>query len=81
MSSVEQKIRYFSMFSGIGGFELGIQNAFKACGKTEPTTDVAGHLPDNPIHATQKRRQSATCVGYSEIDKYAIKTYEEATVN
>lgn len=42
-------IRYFSMFSGIGGFELGIQQA----------------LPN------------AECVGYSEIDKPAIKTYEE----
>lgn len=38
-------MRYFSMFSGIGGFELGI-----------------GKL--------------GTCVGYSEIDKYAIKVYE-----
>lgn len=37
--------RYFSMFSGVGGFELGIGNL-------------------------------AECIGYSEIDKYAIKTYE-----
>lgn len=39
------KLRYFSMFSGVGGFELGI-----------------GDLGE--------------CVGYSEIDKYAIMTYE-----
>lgn len=38
-------MRYFSMFSGIGGFELGIG----------------------------KRGE---CVGYSEIDKYAIQIYE-----
>jgi len=38
-------MKYFSMFSGIGGFELGI-----------------GDLGE--------------CVGYSEIDKYAIKVYE-----
>jgi DNA (cytosine-5)-methyltransferase 1 len=43
------KIEYFSMFSGIGGFELGIQKA----------------------HPDWK------CVGYSEIDKFAIQTYEE----
>jgi DNA (cytosine-5)-methyltransferase 1 len=42
-------MKYFSMFSGIGGFELGIQRSF----------------PD------------AECVGYSEIDKYAIETYEK----
>lgn len=37
--------RYFSMFSGVGGFELGIGDM-------------------------------AECIGYSEIDKYAIETYE-----
>lgn len=42
-------MKYFSMFSGIGGFELGIQ---RGLGDT------------------------ATCCGYSEIDKYAIKVYE-----
>lgn len=39
-------MRYFSMFSGIGGFELGIGN-------------------------------KAECIGYSEIDKYAIQIYEK----
>jgi DNA (cytosine-5)-methyltransferase 1 len=46
-------IRYFSMFSGIGGFELGIQRAATELGT------------------------GAECVGYSEIDKHAIRTYEE----
>jgi len=41
-------MKYFSMFTGIGGFEYGIQQA----------------LPN------------AECVGYSEIDQYAIQTYE-----
>ena len=39
-------MKYFSMFSGIGGFELGIGD-------------------------------QGECIGYSEIDKHAIKTYEE----
>jgi len=46
-------IRYFSMFSGIGGFELGIEAAAHELGI------------------------AAECVGYSEIDKHAIRTYEE----
>jgi DNA (cytosine-5)-methyltransferase 1 len=46
-------VRYFSMFSGIGGFELGIEQATFTLGLT------------------------TECVGYSEIDKAAIKTYEE----
>jgi DNA (cytosine-5)-methyltransferase 1 len=41
-------LKYFSMFSGIGGFERGIKQA----------------------------GANAECVGYSEIDKYAIKVYE-----
>ena len=40
-----QQIKYFSTFSGIGGFELGIGN----------------------VHE---------CVGFSEIDKYAIQIYQ-----
>jgi len=39
-------MRYFSTFSGIGGFELGIGDY-------------------------------GECIGYSEIDKYAIQTYEK----
>jgi DNA (cytosine-5)-methyltransferase 1 len=41
----EKGIKYFSTFSGIGGFELGIGS-------------------------------KATCVGYSEIDKYATQIYQ-----
>ena len=48
-------MKYFSLFSGIGGFELGIQ---EAC-------------------LTNKFGQKANeCVGYSEIDRYAITIYE-----
>lgn len=43
-------MRYFSMFSGIGGFELGIQTA------TGGTWE---------------------CIGYSELNKYAIQVYEK----
>jgi len=49
-------MNYFSLFSGIGGFELGIQQA----------------IPDSK------------CIGFSEIDKYAIqcyKTHFESHVN
>jgi len=41
-------MKYFSMSSGIGGFELGIKQA----------------MPD------------AECIGFSEIDKYAISIYQ-----
>lgn len=43
-------MRYFSTFTGIGGFEVGIHKVFE---------------------------EHAECVGYSEVDKYAITTYKE----
>lgn len=78
-------MRYFSMFTGIGGFELGIQRAFdneyahiseeseqekRAQGRERPT-DKPGVLLHN------RDRTTPLCVGYSEIDKYAIQTYEK----
>jgi DNA-cytosine methyltransferase len=70
-------MKYFSMFSGIGGFELGIQNSIKASCEAEQTTKDIRCMPDNSPISTQERRQSATCVGFSEIDKYAIQIYQK----
>lgn len=42
-------LKYFSMFSGIGGFELGLENS----------------------------NYDFECVGYSEVDKYAISIYRK----
>lgn len=72
------------MFSGIGGFELGIQRAFdnehaliseeskqeeRSQGRKRPTNQQGVLLHD-------RDRSASLCVGYSEIDKYAIKVYE-----
>jgi DNA-cytosine methyltransferase len=69
------------MFTGIGGFEKGIQQAYDASNKQSATikqdrqgrnrnTDEVEHdvLPTGRI--------APLCVGYSEIDRYAIKVYE-----
>ena len=70
-------MKVFSTFSGIGGFEVGIERAFdeveqrrrrQAEGSLETT------LPD--VISQPDERQHAACIGYSEIDKYAIKVYE-----
>ena len=65
------------MFSGIGGFEYGIQRAFdeveqRRCGQAKGNMATTS---TNPV-SQPNERQHATCVGYSEIDKYAIKVYE-----
>lgn len=69
-------MRIFSTFTGIGGFELGIQNAFKGYTKTQQADADSGHSANNSSDTLQEWGQSATCVGYSEIDKYAISVYE-----
>lgn len=65
------------MFSGIGGFELGIQNAFEASKETGQTTATVRHKSNYSTKPTQERGQSATCIGYSEIDKYADQIYQK----
>lgn len=96
-------MRYFSMFSGIGGFELGIE---KATGGQTSTGQVLRYYGDSTInksriegkrfpfaenirsikHGKSKRSRGGNrptdkqhkwkCVGYSEIDKYAIQIYQ-----
>lgn len=60
------------MFSGIGGFELGIQRAFD--NRPDLRNRIEG-IPEDNTDFTQSQVR-AECIGYSEIDKYAIKVYE-----
>ncbi len=62
-------MKYFSVCSGIGGFELGIYRAIeriKTSTKVNLTEDSTVFKEGNEI-----RGFTATCVGYSEIDTYA----------
>ena len=77
-------MKYFSMFTGIGGFELGIQRAFDnehahLGSQPEPQERSQGgfgtaNQPGALLHIGDGT--APLCVGYSEIDKYAIQTYE-----
>lgn len=74
-------MRYFSMFSGIGGFELGIDracNLHRLSSGEEPRKDGHPdiHGRDCSVLERNDRGDQAVCVGFSEIDKYAIKIYE-----
>lgn len=87
---MSQQLRYFSMFSGVGGFELGIQRAAlsvwdRQTENTESSTSeqsmestTKGLQPNRDKPNTEFRRNTGevSCIGYSEIDKYAIKVYE-----
>lgn len=46
--SEKQKLKYLSLFTGIGGFEIAIHNIFP----------------------------NSVCIGYSEIDKFAVQVYK-----
>ena len=58
-------MKYFSTFSGVGGFELGIDYDNRS-----NIRDGAEVLREDGTN-TQERTPRATCVGHSEIDKYA----------
>lgn len=70
-------MKYFSMFSGIGGFELGIQRAFDTRQEADNQRGNTKSLPKRMSNSKRKYvERPLSCVGYSEIDKYAIQTYE-----
>ena len=59
-------MNYFSMFSGIGGFELGIRQS-----------EIKSEDSPNSKSGTSQLPGHSLCVGYSEINKYAIQVYEQ----
>ncbi len=99
-------LKYFSTFSGIGGFELGIGRAFSHqstdAQSGSAVIDAAVRLQERQAlqelsrHERRQRnfnkegrgvlstdfggkravRGTARCVGFSEIDKYAVKIYQ-----
>ena len=56
-------MRYLSMFSGIRGFELGIEKAYSKS-KSKNSTNGEG--------ATPQHGGRPLCVGFSELNKYAM---------
>ena len=79
-------MKYLSLFSGIGGIELGIQKSYEdnikckhISEKSEQKERSQGRLGtiDEPRESIcDSDRTAPLCVGYSEIDKYAIQVYE-----
>ena len=59
-------MKYFSLFSGIGGFELGVQQAYIKSKNSPHSEGRTPQLSGCPF-----------CVGFSEIDKYAIQIYKK----
>ena len=78
-------MKYLSLFSGIGGFELGINKAYESNLKqqhisTESEQEKRSQRRLGPSNQYDKvlrptDRTAPLCIGYSEIDKYAIQVY------
>lgn len=64
-------MKIFSTFSGIGGFEIGIRNAFNN------RSDLWNGSEILQGYSTNASESEIRIVGFSEIDKYAIKVYEK----
>ena len=68
-------MNYFSTFTGIGGFELGINQAYGRTGDKCKVQTECADVESVPI-VNRNDMETATCIGYSEIDRYATATYE-----
>jgi DNA (cytosine-5)-methyltransferase 1 len=71
-------MKYLSLFSGIGGFELGIQLAYESNRNrrnTEKSSVDGGVATSSTLNEWVGK--SPTCIGYSEIDKYATQIYQK----
>lgn len=69
-------MKYFSLFSGIGGFELGIQYAYEELCNLRPI-ELEGSERPKKHHNIKNELQQWECVGYSEIDKHAVQIYKK----
>lgn len=96
-SNYYQLMKYLSLFSGIGGFELGMLNAHVEAthrkknrggeeaqktrgGKRYSESESSGpkgRRTRQHDHLGGSRQEPLTCVGYSEIDKYAVEIYQK----
>ena len=75
-------MKYLSLFSGIGGFELGIQQSYEESldnRRVAGTSELAVHgdKSDTDTGDGDGRWSNPVCIGYSEIDKYAIQIYQK----
>ena len=77
-------MKYLSLFSGIGGFELGIDKAYENLQDIFQSEELEFKTKDSVKLGQRgldtkptKRLGNPICVGYSEIDKYAIQVYEK----
>ncbi len=71
-------MKYLSLFSGVGGFEKGIEQAYDSIHDRHEEQGKAESIRGDKHIAPGKHVQGApACIGFSEIDKYAVQTYQK----
>ena len=87
------RLTYFSMFSGIGGFERGVQSVNRKKNSRVQKNPKRTHEEGQRLESPKGKRDSpqrgqngkqpdlspnnrTTCVGFSEVDKYASQIYK-----
>lgn len=80
--SYDLHMKYLSLFTGIGGFELGIEKAYantqklRTANARKSTRVQTGNKAGQSKQLPELSDKGLSCIGYSEIDKYAIKVYQ-----
>jgi DNA (cytosine-5)-methyltransferase 1 len=69
-------MKFFDAFSGYGGFHLGIERAYENKSRLRSQPDAEQLRGDMSDTQGGRGGQCATCIGYSEIDKYASAVYK-----
>ena len=76
-------MKYLSLFSGVGGFELGIKQAYENKEIIQPKTTSTQRQRRNvsdgyiPMSGSDNVQTPPVCIGFSEIDKYATQIYQK----
>jgi len=79
------EIKFIDLFGGVGGFSLGLERANNQKGeylpkwrRSRPSSERQGNIPNSKTReAGGNGSSSYRCVGYYEIDKYAVQTYNK----
>jgi len=69
-------LKYLDLFSGYGGFSLGIQKAYEIL-DNQSKVDGLQAKENSTSDNSYALQRTPTCIGFSEIDKYAIQIYKK----
>jgi len=70
-------MKYFSTFSGIGGFELGINKAYENNNRLDLQEQTSSNIRQGESNTENISCRRPVCVGYSEVNKYAVEVYQK----